>query len=162
MSFFVNYNMLWNIRLTEVLPEIIEVFKKLRPIINLGEENKETLKYNLDKFSDSSADCIPLCVIGNYSSGKPTFINALIGKKILPGGDEPMTVKIFKIHQMDNDKYNYLKFQYMSNDIQILIMDQLYEIIGNCDALFLEQLRNVLDTVKDDGPIKCTNSTILW
>lgn len=146
----------------EVLPEIIEVFKKLRPIIDLSEENKDALKYNLDKFSDSSADRIPLCVIGNYSSGKSTFINALIGKEILPSGDEPMTAKIFKIHQMDNDKYTYLKFQYMSNDIQILIMDQTYEIIGNRDALFLEQLRSVLDTVKADGPIKCTNSTIFF
>lgn len=144
----------------DVLPEIIEVFNKLRPIIDLSESNKEELKDNLDKFSDSSADQIPLCVIGNYSSGKSTFINSLIGKEILPSGDEPVTAKIFKIHQLENSNNTFITFSYLSNSIQILIMDSSYEILGNCDSSLENQLRSILDEVKEVGAIKCTNACI--
>ena len=46
------------------------------------------------KFSEG---VIPICVFGNYSAGKSTFINALIGREVLPSGGDPVTAKIYKI-----------------------------------------------------------------
>ena len=39
-------------------------------------------------------DTVPICVLGTYSAGKSTFINALIGQELLPGSAEtPVTTK---------------------------------------------------------------------
>lgn len=38
----------------------------------------------INQFEDTVSTKIPLCIIGDYSAGKSTFINALIGREILP------------------------------------------------------------------------------
>ncbi|MBR5067035.1 MAG: dynamin family protein [Lachnospiraceae bacterium] len=40
---------------------------------------------------------VNLCLVGTYSSGKSTFINALIGKRILPESINSETAKMFRI-----------------------------------------------------------------
>ena len=40
---------------------------------------------------------VNLCLVGTYSSGKSTFINAIIGKRILPESINSETAKMFKI-----------------------------------------------------------------
>ncbi len=40
---------------------------------------------------------VNLCLVGTYSAGKSTFINALIGKRILPESINSETAKMFKI-----------------------------------------------------------------
>ncbi|MBQ7972827.1 MAG: dynamin family protein [Lachnospiraceae bacterium] len=40
---------------------------------------------------------VNLCLVGTYSSGKSTFINALIGKRILPESISSETAKMFRI-----------------------------------------------------------------
>lgn len=81
----------------DVFPEIIDVFKSIRPLIDASVLEKEKIKRELAKFYDVSSDLIPLCVLGTYSAGKSTFINALIGHEILPSGDMPVTAKVFQI-----------------------------------------------------------------
>lgn len=44
-----------------------------------------------------NANDVNLCLVGTYSSGKSTFINALIGKRILPESINSETAKMFKI-----------------------------------------------------------------
>ncbi|MBR6256965.1 MAG: dynamin family protein [Lachnospiraceae bacterium] len=51
------------------------------------EERKEALNNNE----------INLCLVGTYSAGKSTFINAIIGKRILPESINSETAKMFKI-----------------------------------------------------------------
>ena len=103
----------------KVLNEIIQVFKELKPIITESESNKEAVENNLDKFLDITNDVVPLCIMGNYSAGKSTFINALIGNEILPSGDEPVTAKVFKINQAEQDGVAYIKLQ---RDTECMIM----------------------------------------
>lgn len=62
----------------DILPDVIDVFKELSPLVTETVADREKIKRELEKFSDASNDVIPICVIGNYSSGKSTFINALI------------------------------------------------------------------------------------
>ena len=63
----------------DILPDVIDIFKELSPLVAESVSDKDKIKRELEKFSDASNDVIPICVIGNYSSGKSTFINALIG-----------------------------------------------------------------------------------
>lgn len=42
-------------------------------------------------------DDVNLCLVGTYSAGKSTFINAVIGKRILPESINSETAKMFKI-----------------------------------------------------------------
>ncbi|MCR4642251.1 MAG: dynamin family protein [Lachnospiraceae bacterium] len=51
------------------------------------EERKEALNSNE----------VNLCLVGTYSAGKSTFINAIIGKRILPESINSETAKMFKI-----------------------------------------------------------------
>ena len=66
-----------------IFKDIKEVFEKVRPIIENIVRDDVNVKKNLNKVSDALNDIIPICVFGNYSAGKSTFINALIGYKSL-------------------------------------------------------------------------------
>lgn len=56
----------------DILPDVIDVFKELSPLVAESVSDKTKIKRELEKFSDASNDVIPICVIGNYSSGKST------------------------------------------------------------------------------------------
>lgn len=89
----------------DILPEIIEVFKEVKPLVDSSVSDHTKVSDQIDKFTDVSSDIIPLCVLGNYSAGKSTFINALIGMEILPNGDEPVTARVFQIKRSkDRDR----------------------------------------------------------
>lgn len=80
-----------------VLPRIVEVFREVEALIDGVVDDKAAVESDISKFVDVSKDQVPLCVIGNYSAGKSTFINALIGYEVLPSGTEPVTAKVFKV-----------------------------------------------------------------
>lgn len=89
----------------DILPEIIEVFKEIKPLVDSSVSDHAKVSNQIDKFTDVSSDIIPLCVLGNYSAGKSTFINALIGMEVLPNGDEPVTARVFQIKRSkDRDR----------------------------------------------------------
>lgn len=56
---------------------------------------------------------INLCLVGTYSSGKSTFINTLIGRRILPESINSETAKMFRIQ---NSKNPSVSFMLGSND----------------------------------------------
>lgn len=141
----------------KVLPEIIDIFNQLKPTVNLCTKNKNQINENLNKFSDSSSDCIPLCVIGSYSSGKSTFINALIGKEILPSGDNPVTAKVFKIHQSDED-CTKIQFDYLGEDIEVMISNNHYLISEQAP----NQLKSILEQSISQGKDYCTNQCLVF
>ena len=80
----------------DILPEVRKLFQEISPLIHQS-ASEEKISRDLNRFTDASSDMVPVCVLGNYSSGKSTFINALIGSEILPSGTEPITAKIYKI-----------------------------------------------------------------
>ena len=93
----------------DILPEIIEVFSDIKPLVNESSVSSDVAK-QIDKFTDVSSDIIPLCVMGNYSAGKSTFINALVGMEILPNGDEPVTARVFQIKRSKDRDRATIKF----------------------------------------------------
>lgn len=103
----------------DVLPEIVDVFKSIRPLIDESVLEKERIERDLDKFNDVSSDLIPLCILGNYSAGKSTFINALIGHEILPNGDMPVTAKVFQIKRSKQRDRAHVKFGFAGQEITL-------------------------------------------
>lgn len=144
-----------------VLSEIIKVFKNLRPIIAQSENNRVEVEKNLDKFSDVTNEVIPLCIMGNYSAGKSTFINALIGNEILPSGDEPVTAKVFKINQAEHEGVASIKLQKGTGEIMLMFYEQGYEFIGaeTLDPL-VEQVSSVLNDMQEESITKRINKTL--
>lgn len=57
-------------------------------------ERRKEFEIKKEKLNNSDVN---LCLVGTYSSGKSTFINALIGKRILPESINSETAKMFRI-----------------------------------------------------------------
>ena len=80
-----------------ILNDTKEIFTNIKPVIEEVIKDELEITKNLEKVSDALDDIVPICVFGNYSAGKSTFINALIGREVLPSGGDPVTAKAFKI-----------------------------------------------------------------
>ena len=50
---------------------------------------------------------VNLCLVGTYSSGKSTFINTLIGRRILPESINSETAKMFRIQNSDTPSVTF-------------------------------------------------------
>lgn len=118
----------------DILPEIVSVFSDVQPIVEeniSSDRRRQDIEHDIAKFLDASNDIVPICVLGNYSSGKSTFINALIGLEILPSGDMPVTAKIYKISQTSEKDRAEIDFEYNEKAVHVDIAGQEYSI--NCD-----------------------------
>jgi len=145
----------------DILPDITSVFKNyLSPIISESISG-EKIEIELNKFSDASNDVIPICVVGNYSSGKSTFINSLIGKEILPCGDEPVTAKIYQIKRSNSDEKASLELEYEGDKFKISFKGDDYEIVytGGEKPLY-SILKEKLNEIKDVNITKKMNTAI--
>ena len=67
-----------------ILSDTKEIFSNIKRVIEEVTKGELEITKNLVKVSDALDDIVPICVFGNYSSGKSTFINALIGREVLP------------------------------------------------------------------------------
>ena len=131
----------------DIFPDIIKVFKEnINPLI-VELKVTEKIKNELDKYNDVTQDVVPICVLGNYSSGKSSFINALIGSEILPSGAEPMTAKIFKISQSDQEDRARIYFKHGTNTIIIKFLEDVVKFDGE-DVEFLSDLQEDLNSLE--------------
>lgn len=104
----------------DIISEVNGIFGGLRELIEGSVDNKEVVKDDLERYSEAASDMIPICVFGNVSSGKSSFINALIGNEILPSGDEPITAKVYKITKSDDQNRAFINLSYDGQPIQVL------------------------------------------
>lgn len=107
----------------DILPRIKEVFDSELNLLIEQSGLGEKVENELNKYKEVASNIIPICVLGNYSSGKSTFINALIGCELLPSDAEPLTAKIFKIKQSVQLHKAFIRFQYAEKQIAIEISD---------------------------------------
>ena len=104
----------------DILPEVKRLFKEMSPLI-LMSVDPDKIRQDLERFTDASSDVVPICVLGNYSAGKSTFINALIGSEILPSGAEPLTAKVYKIARSSYSDRAAIRFKYLGQDMAVLL-----------------------------------------
>ncbi len=130
----------------DILPDIIAVFNKIDSTVRECITDKEFLENDFQKFLDATNDVVPICIMGNYSSGKSTFINAMIGYELLPTSDEPTTAKIYKIARSQFIDRGKIHFLYSDKSVSIRLMGKTYEIKSelNGDDALLCELHNVL------------------
>lgn len=119
----------------EILPKIVEIFDKdVQPIVESSvsddSANRQSVESDLKKYSDASNDTIPICVIGNYSAGKSTFINALIGDEILPSGDKAVTARVYKIYQAKEAQTAEVVFEFDGQPVSLHFDSNGFSISG--------------------------------
>ena len=76
-----------------------------------NQETKQMFRLRKKLFDERKAvldqDEVNLCLVGTYSAGKSTFINAIIGRRILPESINSETAKMFKIKNSKTPKVNF-------------------------------------------------------
>ncbi len=133
-----------------IKPEIKNIFDRVDGVIRNVMNDDRTIIHGLDKVSQALNDVIPICVFGNYSAGKSTFINALIGKEILPSGGDPVTSKIFEIHNSDQSDYANISFTYNGEKFAIAIEGNEFELhIGNPESPIINNIKKELLNIEN-------------
>lgn len=126
--------------------DIKEVFERVNPVIENIMKNDESVLRGLKKVSQALDDVIPLCVFGNYSAGKSTFINALVGVEILPSGGDPVTAKIYEIRNSEQPDRAKICFNFHNENVEISIEgNELRFLKGNSDSDILREIKAGID-----------------
>ncbi len=107
----------------DIVHEVSTIFGGLKELIEGSVEDRSKVQADLDRYSEAANDMIPICVFGNVSSGKSSFINALIGNEILPSGDEPITAKVYKITKSEDQNRAFINLAYEGKSIQVLFAE---------------------------------------
>lgn len=134
-----------------ILKDTKEIFEAVHPVIEKIVRDDSRIVKDLNKVSDAVNDVIPICVFGNYSAGKSTFINALIGFEVLPSGGDPVTAKIFKIKRSEQDDISLINF--ISNDeaFEIAFEGTSSRVIkGNTSSKLIQDLNEALSENNSD------------
>lgn len=111
-----------------IFKDIKSKFEEVRPIIEKLMNRDIYVSANLDKVKSALEDMIPICVFGNYSAGKSTFINALIGCEILPSGGDPVTAKVYQIANSDQPDQAVITFEYLNKCIKLYFESDVYRV----------------------------------
>lgn len=136
----------------DILPKIKGMFKDIRNLVYDSVTDKTQVDIEFNRLTEASDDIIPICVLGNYSCGKSTFINALIGYEILPSGADPVTAKIFKISKSNHADRATVSFEFGTNPITISFMEKKYRIDGEItDSSLLNEIEGVLEDYIDEA-----------
>lgn len=118
-----------------------EIFDTVEPLIRKIVKDDANITRGLDKVSEALKDIIPICIFGNYSAGKSTFINALIGYEILPSGGDPVTAKIFEIKKSSQEDRAKVKFEYLQKHYEIVFENNGYQIAeGDKDSELIQEI----------------------
>lgn len=84
------------------MSELLKIINNLKtnPLIKDNDRYLEELKYIQNRYEDKN---FKIAVVGEFSSGKSTFINALIGKDLLKHATLETTATVTYIHNIDQD-----------------------------------------------------------
>lgn len=142
----------------EILPEISRIFQDMQPLIEESVRSNEQVALSRKKFEETvDKQIIPICVIGNYSSGKSTFINALVGKEILPSGDDPVTDCVYQITRSQNAETGFVEFDYRGLPVKFSIDEYnrgkgcTVSGAGKCEDEFITLIQQELDEISSES-----------
>lgn len=135
----------------DILPKVRELFQQMSPLI-IQNVSQEKIQRDLGRFNDAASDVVPICVFGNYSAGKSTFINALVGSEILPSGTEPITAKIYKISKSRFSDRACIRCKYMERGMEILFTDNQTHIQSDVNGNALAAaISKVFSDINDES-----------
>ena len=120
----------------DILSNTKDCFEKVRPIIEKIVKDDAAVIRNLTKVSDALEDIIPICVFGNYSAGKSTFINALIGSEVLTCGGTVVTAKIYRIERSTYDDRARINFTFRDQEVELFFENTTFRVMkGNNELI---------------------------
>ena len=135
----------------DILPEVRNLFQEMSPLI-VQSVSQDKIQRDLSRFTDASSDVVPICVLGNYSTGKSTFINALIGSEILQSGTEAVTAKIYKISRSRYMDRASVKCKYLDYDVEIHFTDSEEHFIdGTIENHLTKEIKKALAEVAGES-----------
>lgn len=133
-----------NITLT--LDELNKMPKNAIALLYIQMSEDFSVKRGLNKVSQALDDVIPLCVFGNYSAGKSTFINALIGVELLPSGGDPVTAKIYEIRNSEFFDQAKISFEFHGERIEISIEGKEFRVLkGDSETDIVKSIKEEID-----------------
>ena len=131
----------------DILNYIKDNFNNVKPIIDKFIDD-ETEKKKLGKVSDALDDIIPICVFGNYSSGKSSFINSLIGHEILASGGTVVTAKVYRIKQSSYEDRAKIQFTFQGNDVILSFEDTNFRVLKGENVL-IDSIKEAIESVEE-------------
>lgn len=141
-----------------ILDDTKDVFVKVQSIIEKVVKDDEKIIKDLNKIADALDDIIPICVFGNYSAGKSTFINALIGEEILPSGGDPITAKVYKIERAAQEDEAKITFSYKDEPFQLVFQGDTYRLLkGSADCDLMLEIDEAIKDISSNGMFKMIN-----
>lgn len=103
----------------DILREVRGQFDDVYPIVANELDKIPEASNLLSMFRAASGNDVPICVVGNYSSGKSTFINALLGIELLPSGDKPLTSRVFRIERSGQPDRAAIEIDYLGGVLNV-------------------------------------------
>lgn len=145
----------------DILDSAKETFGAVQPIIQNIVKDDPEITNNLLRVSDALKDIIPICIFGNYSAGKSTFINALIGYEILPSGGDPVTAKIFEIKRSSQPDRAKISFEYCNETFELLFDNKECRVInGEKEKDLVREILDAIDNLEEVSLFRMVNNTI--
>lgn len=145
----------------DILPDIVDIFKEIDPLITQSVKDKSKIEAEIGKFSEATNESIPICVVGNYSAGKSSFINALIGHEILPSGDEPLTARVYKISPSHYEDRGRIKFQYNEHNVIVRFRGNNQGVESDLENHpLIQKIEEVIAPLDDFDLVKSVNRTL--
>lgn len=148
----------------DIFDDIKEIFERVHPVIKSVVSDDANVIKDLNKVSDTLNDIIPICVFGNYSAGKSTFINALIGGEILPSGGDPITARVYKIVRSSQADRAKVRFEYKEGNTEFSFEGLECRVtVGDTQSELAQQVMCALEECKKPDMffyIKCALETI--
>lgn len=145
----------------DILSHAKEAFNIVQPIIKNIVKDDAAITKELGKVSDALKDIIPICIFGNYSAGKSTFINALIGYEILPSGGDPVTSKIYEIKRSRQDDRARISFSYHNEEFELLFDNKESRVIkGDKDRDLIQEIQSGIAKAEEAGLFTMINITL--
>ena len=154
-----------SVRILENARDILEhtknIFETVYPIIKSIIKDDPDITHSLVKVADALEDIIPICIFGNYSAGKSTFINSLIGYEILPSGGDPVTAKIYEIKRSKQVDRAKVSFAYMEVQYELLFDNNECRILkGDRDKDLIKEIIDGIEKIEDISLFSMINATI--
>lgn len=98
----------------DIYTNILDFYRESMNIFDKKLNDNNTRKIFIKRRNDLNekikildSNNVNLCIVGTYSSGKSTFINAIIGKRILPENINSETAKMFRIQNSKCPSINF-------------------------------------------------------
>lgn len=129
----------------DILSKIKGIFQDLSHDFE-GLTKNDEVKKPIDQFLTTVKPDVVLYVSGTYSTGKSTFINALIGEELLPSAIDPTTAHIFKIEALPEGNWTDIKirFKYQKQETELSFNQDGYAL-ENLNQLPDKELKTELD-----------------